>query len=108
MERQVEPDDGVGPREHKIAELPIIGAVDHPAVSGDDRLDESAQLVVGRLRPVRAVDERVELDELHAEPACELAAERRLAVPACTCDDRDPAAGRLQRIPRIALRTHRR
>ena len=48
--------------------LPAVAAVDHPALAGEHRLEDAAQLVVGRLGPVRAVHERIELDVRDAEP----------------------------------------
>jgi hypothetical protein len=39
VEREVEPDDGVGSREDEVAELAPVAAVDHPRLRGDDRLD---------------------------------------------------------------------
>jgi hypothetical protein len=87
---QIEPDDDVGPLDHEIADLPSIGPVDDPGVGSDDRFDLCAQHVVGRLGPARTVNKRVQLDERDAEPICERAAERRLAVPARTRNDDDP------------------
>ncbi len=86
--RQVEPDDHVGRAQQQVAELAVIRAVDHPAVRAQDRLDPGAQLLVGRLGPVRPVHERIHLDERHLEPLRELLPERRLAVPARAADHR--------------------
>src|SRR5580765_2764158 len=80
-ERQVEPDDRVGRSDHRVAELGLVVAVDHPAVGElGHRLDHpGAELFRRRLVPVRPMVERVELDEGHAEPLGELLRERRLA-----------------------------
>jgi hypothetical protein len=86
---QIEPDDDVGPLDHEITELAPVGPVDDPAVGSDDRFDLRAQYVVWRLDPARPVNERVQLDERDAQPMRKLPPERRLAVPACTCNDRD-------------------
>src|SRR5262249_5043014 len=67
-DRQIEPDDRVGVVEDEGADLPLIHAIDHPAVADDDRLHELTQAVVRDLGPVRAVDERIELEERDAEP----------------------------------------
>jgi hypothetical protein len=93
-DRKVEPHDDVGGAQHEIAELALVGAVDHPAVGGDDRLDRRAQLVVRRLDPAGAVDERVQLDERHVEPAGQLPAHGGLAVAAGARDHSDLAHGR--------------
>src|SRR4051794_26156043 len=63
-ERQVKPDERVGLREHEVAELAAVVAVEHPAVRsrGDRSLDTRAKLVRRRLRPVRSVVQSVELD----------------------------------------------
>jgi len=66
----------------EIADLAPVAAVDDPAVACEHRLEQPAELVVGRLLPVRAVNQGVELDERHAQPACELPSQRRLAVSA--------------------------
>src|SRR5206468_9400733 len=80
--RQIEPDDHVGRLQDEIAQLVLVRAVDHPAVGREHGLDLCTKLVVRCLDPVRAVDERIELDEGHTKAAGELSAERRLAVPA--------------------------
>ena len=88
--RKVEPDDDIRAarardRRSCAGSSPSI-TQPSPARIG---LEEAAQLVVRRLRPVRPVDERVELDERHAEPPCELATDRRLAAAARRGDDGD-------------------
>ena len=68
-DRQVQPDDDVGSTQNEVAEQVLIPAVDHPLVGRHDRLDLRAQLADRCLDPPRAVNEGVELDERHVEPA---------------------------------------
>ena len=67
-------------RDDEIAELALVVAVDHPALRcGVHRLvHPRAELLVGRLAPVRPVVERVQLDVRQLEPPRELDPERRL------------------------------
>ena len=87
--RQVEPHDDVGTLEDEIAELASIGAVDDPALRGEQRLHARPQLLRRRLRPVGAVVERVQLVERHVEPSRELTPQRRLPASARARDDDD-------------------
>ena len=77
--------------EDEVADLALVGAVDHPAIGGDDRFNLRPQDVVRRLGPSGTVDERIELDELDAERLGQLSAERRLAVPTGARNHSDPA-----------------
>src|SRR5207237_9345441 len=54
-QRQVEPDDGVGAREHEVAELAVVVAVDDPAVHAGRGRDAPPELLGRRLGPPRAV-----------------------------------------------------
>ena len=107
-DRQIKPHDRVRRARHEVADLVLVGAVDHPAVGGEDRLELGAQRVIGLLGPPRPVDERVELDERQLEDPRQLAAERRLAVPARAGDHRDPAQRRLPdgRAGPVSTRNH--
>ena len=88
--RQVEPDDRVGAVEDQEADLVGIAAVDHPAVLRDQRLDLRAQLLRGRLRPVRAVVQGVQLRVRDTQPLGGGPADRRLAARRRAGGDGDP------------------
>src|SRR3954468_23340534 len=91
--RKVEPDDRVGAVDHVRADLARVVAVDHPAVLFEDRREDRLELVIGRLGPVRAVDQRVELDEAHAEAGRDGPSQCRLPVATGRGDDRDATHG---------------
>ena len=88
--RQVEEDDRVCALEHGVTDLPVVVAVDDPAVRrGRERsVDPRLEHVGRRLLPACVVVERVELDVRDAEPRGELAGECRLAG-ARAADDGD-------------------
>src|SRR5438309_6580592 len=69
-ERRVEPDDRVRLAEHRVAELPFVVAVDHPAVGrACHRIENTLpELLLGRLTPVWPVMKRVQLDVGQVEP----------------------------------------
>src|SRR2546430_1130915 len=62
--RGIEPDDPVGGLEHEVAELPLVIAIDYPAVwrFGHELADARLQLFPAGLGPVRTVVDRVELE----------------------------------------------
>ena len=90
VQGEVEPDDDVGlPRargRRSCRGSRRRSPSRQPPSTGSSR---RAELVVGRLDPVRAVHERVELDERDPEPAGELPADRRLAAAARRRGDGD-------------------
>src|SRR5919197_5659014 len=85
-QRHVEPDDGVGSLEDEVAELAVVVAVDDPAAPVDRRRHAPPELLGRRLDPVRAVEERVELDVRDAVAARQLLGDRRLPAPARSLD----------------------
>src|SRR5580765_5662954 len=87
-ERQVEPDDRVGRSDHRVAELGLVVAVDHPAVRelGHRLAYARAKLLVRRLAPVRPVVKGVELDVGQPESLGEVPPEGRLARARCALD----------------------
>ena len=52
--------------ENEIPELAVVAAVDHPAVGRQCFLDPETEVLGGRLAPIGAPVERVELDVRHA------------------------------------------
>ena len=111
-QRQVEPDEQLGALEHERAEGAGVVAVGDPAVERVERLRDAAlELVLRRARPVRAVEERVELDVREAETFGDRAARRRLARAGVAgdadatshgsklarCRDAKPASGKRSR-----------
>src|SRR5205823_1810600 len=77
----VEPDELVGASPHEVAHRFVVAVAD-PAVPGGRGFGTRAQLVDGRLLPVRAVLERVELDVRVTEPLGKSGRQRRLACAA--------------------------
>src|SRR5436190_4527108 len=84
----VEPHQLAGAPPHEIAHRLVVAVAD-PTVPGGRRVGALAQLLDGRLLPIRAVLERVELDVRIPEPRGESYRERRLAR-AARPDDGDP------------------